>query len=264
MIGSAIRPIDITRINGSASTQCTITTGVGIACTSDERLKTNITDLPTDTLDKLAKVRTVNFNWSEGNNDTNNIGFLAQDLENYFPELVSTDSDGYKSVYYSNMTPILVEAIRELDLKVKEFSSLDLGNTNSLGSMIKNYLADIGNGLEIVFFGEVRTRKLCLDDLCIDKTQLEQLLNNANINNEASDGVEEEESDQTTETSDTDETVPEPDTSGGVSVPDEADQPETDENLPQEEIPSTPNETDETQNQIQIDENNKDVSLSLE
>ena len=35
-------------------------------------------------------------------------------MEKIFPELVVTDKDGYKSVDYSKLTPILVEAIKEL------------------------------------------------------------------------------------------------------------------------------------------------------
>ena len=149
MIGSTTRPIDTTRINGTASTQCTITTGVGIACTSDERLKNITSDLAFDTLDKLIQVRAVNFNWKEGDTETNNIGFLAQDLENYFPEVVSTDADGYKSVYYANMTPILTEAIRELDLKVKNLDEKINGVTLSdmMGEFFGGVVVSVSDGI---------------------------------------------------------------------------------------------------------------------
>ena len=42
----------------------------------------------------------------------NDIGFIAQELEIIYPELVKTGSNGYKSVDYSKLTPILVEAIK--------------------------------------------------------------------------------------------------------------------------------------------------------
>ncbi|HNW71471.1 MAG TPA: tail fiber domain-containing protein [Candidatus Paceibacterota bacterium] len=183
VIGSATSPIDTTVIYGSGGTICTITTGTGIGCSSDENLKTNIVDLDTNTLEKLTQVRTVTFNWKNRNTTSNNIGFIAQDLEKYFPELVNTDPTGYKSVYYANITPILTEAIRELDLKVKEFSSIDVSNENSFASLIKKYLADVANGIEIVFFGEVHTKQLCIDDVCINKDQLQQLLDSSNITN---------------------------------------------------------------------------------
>lgn len=178
VIGSDMRPIDTTITYGSGGTECTLTTGIGLSCTSDERLKTNVTDLNNNILEKLIKIRTVNFNWKKGNVTSNNIGFLAQDLEQYFPEMIATNTDGYKSVYYASMTPILTEAIRELDLKVKEFSERDYLDSISVLPTFKNYLENLSNGLEVVFFGEVRAKRLCLEDLCLSKNQLEQLLKN--------------------------------------------------------------------------------------
>ncbi len=47
------------------------------------------------------------------------IGVIAQDVEKVFPELVNTDSDGYKSVNYSKLTPILIEAVKEQEASIK-------------------------------------------------------------------------------------------------------------------------------------------------
>jgi hypothetical protein len=43
------------------------------------------------------------------------IGVLAQDVEAVLPEAVTTDADGYKSVRYDNLIPLLIEAIKEQD-----------------------------------------------------------------------------------------------------------------------------------------------------
>src|SRR5262249_44104738 len=40
------------------------------------------------------------------------VGFLAQEVEGVLPELVHTDAQGYKSVAYINLVPLLVEAIK--------------------------------------------------------------------------------------------------------------------------------------------------------
>ncbi len=146
VVGSVAFPIDTMRINGSASTQCTITTGTGIACTSDERFKTNILDI-TNVLPSLTQVKTVTYNWVANPTSAKQIGFLAQDLEQYFPELVATDSDGYKSVYYSQMTPILVEAIRELNLKVQNISPLSSGGGTSIADYLANSADKFINGI---------------------------------------------------------------------------------------------------------------------
>ena len=39
-------------------------------------------------------------------------GFIAQEVEKVLPELVSTDTKGYKSVAYQNVVPVLVEAVK--------------------------------------------------------------------------------------------------------------------------------------------------------
>ena len=40
-------------------------------------------------------------------------GFIAQEFENIFPEVVKTETDGYKSINYSEMIPVLLEAVKE-------------------------------------------------------------------------------------------------------------------------------------------------------
>jgi hypothetical protein len=46
--------------------------------------------------------------------------FVGQAVEEVYPELVSTDSDGLKSVSYSRMTAVLVEAIKEQQQLIRE------------------------------------------------------------------------------------------------------------------------------------------------
>ncbi len=84
---------------------------------SDSRLKQNITSLGS-TLDDLASLRAVRYDLkSEGasaSGEGRHIGFIAQEVEKQFPALVFTDADGMKAVAYDKMTPILVEAVKEL------------------------------------------------------------------------------------------------------------------------------------------------------
>jgi hypothetical protein len=46
--------------------------------------------------------------------DGRQIGFIAQEVEKILPELVTTDANGYKSVAYANVVPVLVEAVKSL------------------------------------------------------------------------------------------------------------------------------------------------------
>ncbi|PCJ89397.1 MAG: hypothetical protein COA57_02015 [Flavobacteriales bacterium] len=85
---------------------------------SDQRFKKDIKQLE-NALDNVLQLRGVNYymnteRFYEYNlSDKKQIGFIAQEVEKVLPELVVTHEDGYKSLDYMKMTPILVEAIKE-------------------------------------------------------------------------------------------------------------------------------------------------------
>ena len=87
--------------------------------TSDQRLKTNIKPLER-ALDKVLTLNGVTYEWRvkefpNKNFDSNrHVGVIAQEVEAVLPEAVETGADGYKSVNYSNITPLLIEAVKEL------------------------------------------------------------------------------------------------------------------------------------------------------
>lgn len=100
---------------------------------SDIRLKSNIKDLTNNDLDKLNNLvpKSYNLNNSEGIH----FGFIAQDVEKEFPNLVSKDSDGMKSVNYLEMVPILLHKINNLEKKVEELTkkTIEYGNIDQSG-----------------------------------------------------------------------------------------------------------------------------------
>ncbi len=77
---------------------------------SDVRLKKDIREI-SEALDKIKKLRGVSFSW-KGNGEKS-MGFIAQEVEKVLPELVNSDSKGYKAVQYGNLTALLLEGIRE-------------------------------------------------------------------------------------------------------------------------------------------------------
>ena len=87
---------------------------------SDERLKDNIETLE-DGLDKVEQLRGVTYTRDE----RENIGVIAQEVEKILPEIVLTADDemGTKSVDYSRLTAVLIEAVKELSVKVKELEN---------------------------------------------------------------------------------------------------------------------------------------------
>ncbi|WP_374030650.1 tail fiber domain-containing protein [Bdellovibrio bacteriovorus] len=79
--------------------------------TSDARLKKDVVTLPL-ALENVLKLRGVNFVWK--NNGEKTMGFIAQEVEAVYPELVRTDKQsGYKAVQYGNIVAVLVEALKQ-------------------------------------------------------------------------------------------------------------------------------------------------------
>jgi hypothetical protein len=108
-------------VNGSIC----YTAGFG-AC-SDERYKKNVTQIA-GAIDKLDRLRGVSFNWRQDEypdqefNDKPQLGLIAQEVKEVFPELVMQDNEGYYSVDYVKLTPVLIEAIKEQQKQIETLS----------------------------------------------------------------------------------------------------------------------------------------------
>ena len=83
---------------------------------SDLRLKENIIPLK-NSLEKIQQLQGVSFDWKE--NHENNMGFIAQDVEKIFPELVVTGGNGFKSVKCGNLVAVLTEALKEQQKQIE-------------------------------------------------------------------------------------------------------------------------------------------------
>ena len=78
---------------------------------SDKNLKENIKDLP-KSLNKIDNIHAYNYNLK--NCKRNDIGLMAQEVEKEYPELVSTNDLGIKSVNYMQFTAVLLKCVQEL------------------------------------------------------------------------------------------------------------------------------------------------------
>lgn len=93
-------------------------TSNGIKETSDGRFKKNITRI-SNALSAVLSLEGVTYNWRTEEfperffTERMEYGVIAQQIEEVVPELVDTDDNGYKSVQYSHMVPLLIEAIKE-------------------------------------------------------------------------------------------------------------------------------------------------------
>ena len=155
---------------------------------SDERLKTDITDLDTTTgLAAIEKLNPVSYYWKDTNlpgtgSTAEQFGFIAQDVQGVLPNLVTTNAPTYLTpdvtygLNYQGFTAVMVQAIKELDVKVEPLTSLDPDQDGSLASLIGKYLGDAGNKLTKIFSGEVDTNKLCIGQTCLNEAQVQQIL----------------------------------------------------------------------------------------
>jgi Chaperone of endosialidase len=110
---SEVNPMAKLHVNGSI---CYVGT---IGACSDQRYKSDITDIP-NSLDQVMQMRGISYKWKQDEypdknfDDETHLGFIAQEVEEFYPEMVMTDDNGFKSVDYSRMAPVLVEAMKEL------------------------------------------------------------------------------------------------------------------------------------------------------
>lgn len=90
-----------------------------IISSSDAALKENIEYLPgADALEIISNLNPVLYNMKSDTEKRTKYGLLAQDVEKIIPSIVRGD-DGDKTVSYLNLIAILIEAVKELDQKIK-------------------------------------------------------------------------------------------------------------------------------------------------
>ena len=114
--------------------------------TSDARLKTNIRDVKNDAIFKLNALHPIQFQWKQVDDvaiedsvivntphfsedmdfDKSHYGLIAQDVQKLFPELVEESGDGYLSVNYIELIPLLIQAVQELSEKVETLGQTDV------------------------------------------------------------------------------------------------------------------------------------------
>lgn len=88
---------------------------------SDRSLKKNIQAIQ-NPLDIVAKLQGKTFEWKDDkkNKQGMSYGFIAQEIQQTLPEVVSETLSGYLTVDYTKVIPILTEAIKELYIQVQQ------------------------------------------------------------------------------------------------------------------------------------------------
>lgn len=102
-------------------------TNTSISAISDIRFKENIRDIDAG-LDAILALKPRRFDWKEGKGKDvkDDMGFIAQEVEEVLPELIDGwmpgdgEPDDLKSVKASDLIPVLVKAIQELTARVAQ------------------------------------------------------------------------------------------------------------------------------------------------
>ena len=122
----------------------------GIFITSDKRFKEDIRPLD-GALDKIKRLDGVSYRFrteafeKRGFPSGSQLGLIAQNLEEAYPELVKTYEDGYKAVNYDGLIPVLIEGIKE---QQQQISQLENENNqirremDELRGMMQEFLAN--------------------------------------------------------------------------------------------------------------------------
>ncbi|MFT5591316.1 MAG: hypothetical protein ACI9ZF_003516, partial [Bradyrhizobium sp.] len=97
---------------------------------SDVRYKMNITPV-INAVKTITALQGVHYEYDRAAYPMKNfeqgrkLGFIAQQIESYVPEIVQTDRDGYKTVQYAQLGPLLAEGIKEQQLVLQHLVKKD-------------------------------------------------------------------------------------------------------------------------------------------
>lgn len=91
---------------------------------SDERIKENIVELSTDTSRDILKLTPVSFSYTTDENKKPHFGFLAQDVERIYPELVIDISPEYKAVNYMELIPLMIDKMKTMQNEIDKLKQL--------------------------------------------------------------------------------------------------------------------------------------------
>jgi hypothetical protein len=112
-----------------SSTNSLVVAGDIIAfSSSDKRLKKKIKNIDKP-LDIISKIGGYRFEWNEKSHKETNkkdIGVIAQEIEEFLPEIVDTRDNGYKAVDYGKLSALLIEGMKEQQKNInKQENRLD-------------------------------------------------------------------------------------------------------------------------------------------
>ncbi len=178
-------------------------------------LNNNIATSSLSVLDKLLILNPVSYNWKiESSSSSKHTGFIAQEVEQLFSDLVSTDPGGLKGVNYGGFTPYIVASLKStfntlngsdslLTINSDATNTIDLITNENNIDVLQTIHNRLSSGYELLtnlvvlrisairgyfvklYSDLIETKKLCLinengQQVCTNANQLQELLNTQN------------------------------------------------------------------------------------
>lgn len=181
----------VARFQNSSAT-CNINPSIFLAfnCLSDRTLKKGIVSLDSK-LSAFTKLNPVNYHWNtEETGSPLQYGFVAQEVEEIFPDFVTTDSEtGLKSVAFGNLIPLTVKAINEINVHLGDLSEETTPEKFAQSTIFKRF-TDAFKVLTLAFkdvtADKATVKELCLPKsdgtvICLSGDQVAQIAANASI-----------------------------------------------------------------------------------
>ena len=91
--------------------------------TSDLRLKHHIAEISTTAHGDLRAIKPVSFAYKSDATNRRHYGVLAQDVEGVFPELVENNLDGYKTVNYQELVPLMLAKMHHMQEQIDRLTT---------------------------------------------------------------------------------------------------------------------------------------------
>ncbi|MBC8984411.1 tail fiber domain-containing protein [Pedobacter sp. N36a] len=110
--------------DGSAIFAQNLTIRANFYTPSDRRLKDHIETL-SSTLEKIDQIRGVRFEYKDQRKYAAGpkVGVIAQELQKVYPEMVTEGKDGFLKVDYTQLTGILIQAIKEQQKEIEDLKA---------------------------------------------------------------------------------------------------------------------------------------------
>ena len=92
-------------------------TATDFVTSSDRRLKDVYSSIE-DGLDKVMQLNPIEYRWKDHRDDYVHSGFIAQEVQKLYPELVKQDNDGLLTLSYGKMSALAIAGVQGLNYKV--------------------------------------------------------------------------------------------------------------------------------------------------